>query len=61
VTDVESQPEPAPPPPPVKPAPGVEDVEDLMFVDADIEADLIEADVIQADVIHAEDDQPPSR
>ena len=27
------------PPPPVKPAPNLEDVEDLMFVDADIEAD----------------------
>lgn len=31
--------EPAPPPPPVKPAPDVEDLEDLMFVDADIETD----------------------
>jgi hypothetical protein len=29
--------EPAPPPPPVTPAPDVEDLEDLMFVDADIE------------------------
>ena len=46
-TDSESEPEPesepapapAPPPPPVKPAPEVEDVEDLMFVDADIETD----------------------
>ena len=35
--------EPGPPPPPVKPAPDVEDVEDLMFVDADIEADDIDA------------------
>ncbi len=33
----EPDPEPAPPPPPVKPAPDVEDVEDLMFVDADID------------------------
>lgn len=33
----EPQPEPGPPPPPVKPAPHVEDVEDLMFVDDDIE------------------------
>ena len=31
--------QPAPPPPPVKPAPDVDDVEDLMFVDADIDAD----------------------
>jgi hypothetical protein len=31
--------EPAPPPPAVTPAPDLEDVEDLMFVDADIEAD----------------------
>lgn len=36
-------PRPVPPPPPVKPAPDLDDVEDLMFVDADIEAD-IEAD-----------------
>lgn len=35
----EPQPEPGLPPPPVKPAPDLEDVEDLMFVDADIEAD----------------------
>ena len=35
----EPEPEPGPPPPPVKPAPDLEDVEDLMFVDADIEAD----------------------
>ena len=35
----ELEPEPGPPPPPVKPAPYLEDVEDLMFVDADIEAD----------------------
>lgn len=34
----EPEPEPGPPPPPVKPAPDLEDVEDLMFVDADIEA-----------------------
>ena len=33
----ELEPEPGPPPPPVKPAPDVEDVEDLMFVDDDIE------------------------
>ena len=33
----EPEPEPGPPPPPVKPAPDLEDVEDLMFVDADIE------------------------
>jgi hypothetical protein len=33
----EPEPEPGPPPPPVKPAPDVEDVEDLMFVDDDIE------------------------
>jgi hypothetical protein len=35
----EPEPQPGPPPPPVKPAPNLEDVEDLMFVDADIEAD----------------------
>jgi hypothetical protein len=39
--DPEPEPEPdrapAPPPPPVTPAPDVEDLEDLMFVDADIE------------------------
>jgi hypothetical protein len=34
----EPEPEPGPPPPPVKPAPDAEDVEDLMFVDDDIEA-----------------------
>ncbi len=34
--------EPAPPPPPVTPAPDVEDLEDLMFVDADIEGADIE-------------------
>ena len=55
-SEVESEPEPGPPPPPVKPAPEVEDVEDLMFVDADIEAD-----VIDANVVHADDDQPPNR
>jgi hypothetical protein len=33
----ELEPEPGPPPPPVKPAPDVEDVEDLMFVDDDID------------------------
>ena len=40
-TGAESEPdrEPSPPPPPVKPAPDCEDVEDLMFVDADIETD----------------------
>ena len=37
--EVEHEPDPGPAPPPVKPAPDVEDVEDLMFVDADIEAD----------------------
>ncbi len=38
----EPEPEPKPPaapPRPVRPAPDLEDVEDLMFVDADIEAD----------------------
>ena len=35
--DPEPEREPAPPPPPVTPAPDVEDLEDLMFVDADIE------------------------
>jgi hypothetical protein len=35
----EPEPQPGPPPPPVKPAPNLEDVEDLMFVDADIESD----------------------
>ena len=30
---------PAPPPPPVKPAPDLDDVEDLMFVDADLDPD----------------------
>jgi len=34
------EPDPAPPPPPVRPAPDLEDVEDLMFVDADIDADI---------------------
>lgn len=33
----EPPPDPAPPPPPVRPAPEVDDVEDLMFVDADID------------------------
>jgi hypothetical protein len=33
--------EPAPPPPPVTPAPDVEDLEDLMFVDADIEGNAL--------------------
>jgi hypothetical protein len=37
-SEPEPQPEPGPPPPPVKPAPDAEDVEDLMFVDDDIEA-----------------------
>lgn len=36
-SDPEPDREPAPPPPPVTPAPDVEDLEDLMFVDADIE------------------------
>lgn len=36
----EPEPEPGPPPPPVRPAPDVEDVEDLMFVDADIDTDV---------------------
>jgi len=35
----EAAPKPAPPPPPLKPAPDLEDVEDLMFVDADIDTD----------------------
>lgn len=35
----EPDPEPLPPPPAVVPAPDVENVEDLMFVDADLEAD----------------------
>ncbi|MCI4674696.1 cell division protein PerM [Candidatus Mycolicibacterium alkanivorans] len=35
----EAEPEPSPPPRPVRPAPGLEDVEDLMFVDDDIEPD----------------------
>ncbi|MFM9035559.1 MAG: DUF6350 family protein [Mycobacterium sp.] len=35
----EAEPEPTPPPPPVTPAPDLEEVEDLMFVDADIEDD----------------------
>jgi hypothetical protein len=39
--EVEPDPEPLPPPPPVTPAPDVEDLEDLMFVDADI-ADIEE-------------------
>jgi hypothetical protein len=41
----------------VTPAPDVEDLEDLMFVDADIEAD-IEAD-LEAD-IDTEGPQPPT-
>ena len=76
ITLEESQPEPEPKPeperapPPVTPAPDLEDVEDLMFVDADLEADVIDADVIDADVIDTDvigtdvidtdDDQPPS-
>lgn len=36
--EAEPEPEPGPPPPPVTPAPDAEDLEDLMFVDADIEA-----------------------
>ncbi len=36
----EPEPAPGPAPPPVTPAPDVEDIEDLMFVDADIEADV---------------------
>lgn len=40
----EPDPEPAPPPPAVTPAPDVEELEDLMFVDADIEAHT-EADI----------------
>lgn len=35
----EPAPEPGPPPPPVRPAPDLTDVEDLMFVDADIDTD----------------------
>ena len=77
VTLDESQPEPepklAPGPaqPPVTPAPDLEDVEDLMFVDADIEADVIDTDVIDTDVNDTDvndtdgdqppSDQPPSR
>lgn len=49
--------EPGPPPPPVTPAPDLEDVEDLMFVDADIEAD-IEADIDAP--ASAEGPQPPA-
>lgn len=37
--DLDPEPEPAVPPRPVRPAPDLEDVEDLMFVDDDIEAD----------------------
>ena len=37
-TATETPPEPAPPPPPVRPAPDADDVEDLMYVDDDIEA-----------------------
>jgi len=37
VAEAEPGPESGPPPPPVKPAPDAEDVEDLMFVDDDIE------------------------
>ena len=44
-------PEPAPPPPPLKPAPDVEDVEDLMFVDVDIDDDTDG---------NIEPDQPPA-
>jgi hypothetical protein len=36
-SEPDPEPEPGPPPPPVKPAPDVEDVEDLKFVDDDIE------------------------
>lgn len=55
------EPAPGPPPPPVTPAPDVEDLEDLMFVDADIDADIeadIEAD-LEAD-IDTEGPQPPT-
>ncbi len=37
--NAEPAPEPGPPPPPVRPAPDLTDVEDLMFVDADIDTD----------------------
>jgi len=37
--DAKAAPEPGPPPPPVRPAPDLTDVEDLMFVDADIDTD----------------------
>ena len=57
----ESGPEPGPPPPPVKPAPNLDDVEDLMFVDADIELGDIEPADIEPGDIHPADDQPPSR
>jgi len=67
VTFDESQPEPEPKPEPgpVTPAPDLEDVEDLMFVDADLEAGLIDTevidtDVIGTDVIDTDGDQPPS-
>ena len=40
----EREPEPGLPPPPVRPAPEVEDVEDLMFVDDDIDTDADGAD-----------------
>ena len=48
--------EPAPPPPPVKPAPDVEDVEDLMFVDADVDADV---DEVRAGRNFGPDQPPP--
>jgi hypothetical protein len=56
----EPKPEPGPAPPPVAPAPDLEDVEDLMFVDADLEAGLIDTEVIDTDVIDTDGDQPPS-
>lgn len=69
--ELEPEPEPERAPPPVTPAPDLEDVEDLMFVDADIEADVIDTDVIDTDVNDTDvndtdgdqppSDQPPSR
>lgn len=53
----EPEPKPVPPPPPVTPAPDVEDIEDLMFVDADIEDADIEN---SADSSEAEGPQPPA-
>jgi hypothetical protein len=55
----EPEPEPGPAPPPVTPAPDVDDVEDLMFVDADLEADVVESGYGRPPGDQPPSDQPP--